>query len=133
LHVQDKPIQLALETLATFNLQINMYNVAEFIREIVVSFLDDDESYVVSETNIPLARMLLTASNLTLQFSDTRDIRQAAARTCTSIMSRAEQTDKKMALVVSEVVEKLLIVGISDAGTCMPHSHICGLPVLTAR
>ncbi|ELR11998.1 FRAP subfamily protein kinase, partial [Acanthamoeba castellanii str. Neff] len=84
---KDKPTQLALETLATFNLQVNVYNVAEFIREIVVSFLDDDEP----------------------------DIRQAAARTCTSIMGRAEQTDRKMAPMVNEVVEKLLIVGISDA------------------
>jgi hypothetical protein len=31
-------------------------------------------------------------------------------------MGGAEQADRKMAPIVNEVVEKLLIVGISDAG-----------------
>lgn len=42
--LQDKPTQLALETLATFNHQMNI-NIAEFVREIVVSFLDDFDPY----------------------------------------------------------------------------------------
>lgn len=43
----DKPaaIQLALKTLGSFNLQEKL--LTEFVREVVVSFLDDDDPYEI--------------------------------------------------------------------------------------
>lgn len=48
-------------------------------------------------------------------------------------MLRLDHSDRKMALLVNEVVEKLLIVGISDAGTsitlmpfnCWGRNNVC--------
>ena len=43
---RNAAIQLALETLGTFNLQEKL--LIEFVREVVVGFLDDDSPYAPS-------------------------------------------------------------------------------------
>jgi hypothetical protein len=43
---RNAAIQLALETLGTFNLQEKL--LVEFVREVVVGFLDDDSPYALS-------------------------------------------------------------------------------------
>ena len=47
----DKPaaIQLALKTLGSFNLQEKL--LTEFVREVVVGFLDDDDPYQTPPTS----------------------------------------------------------------------------------
>ncbi len=49
---KEKPmvIQLAFNTLATFNLQASPA-IIEFVRETAVSFLDDDDPYAPSENS----------------------------------------------------------------------------------
>ncbi len=84
---------------------------------------------------IHLLQLKLTDQNLSFILSFFFSaIRSAASRTCTSILARADQSDRKIAAVVNEVVEKLLIVGISDPGTLFfaPLLYVrCCRPLIT--
>ncbi|EGC32838.1 protein kinase, atypical group [Dictyostelium purpureum] len=85
--VDPQMIALALKTLGSFD--FSKHNLLEFVRECVVNYLDDD--------NI--------------------EIRREAAITCAQLMVRTEEpapTRGHSAVIVGEVLEKLLVVGIAD-------------------
>eukprot|EP01132_Coremiostelium_polycephalum_P005602 gene5602-6970_t len=80
-------IALALKTLGNFD--FSKHNLLEFVRECVVNYLDDD--------NI--------------------EIRREAAITCSQLMVKPGEpapTRGHSAVIVGEVLEKLLVVGIAD-------------------
>ncbi|EGG15157.1 protein kinase [Cavenderia fasciculata] len=85
--VDPEMIALALKTLGSFDL--SKHNLLEFVRECVVGYLDDDNS----------------------------EIRREAAITCSQLMVRPGEpapTRGHSAVIVGEVLEKLLVVGIAD-------------------
>eukprot|EP01133_Synstelium_polycarpum_P000171 gene171-204_t len=85
--VDPAMIALALKTLGTFDL--SKHSLLEFVRECVVSYLDDDNS----------------------------EIRREAAITSSQLMVRPGEpapTRGHAAVIVGEVLEKLLVVGIAD-------------------
>ncbi|EAL66546.1 protein kinase, Atypical group [Dictyostelium discoideum AX4] len=85
--VDPQMIALALKTLGSFD--FSKHNLLEFVRECVVNYLDDD--------NI--------------------EIRREAAITCAQLMVGTEEptpTRGHSAVIVGEVLEKLLVVGIAD-------------------
>lgn len=58
--------------------------------------------------------------SLTFSFSFHRDIRKEAAITCTKLIAKSGEAAPirgHSAVVVGEVLEKLLVVGIADPGT----------------
>ncbi|KAL6080518.1 Serine/threonine-protein kinase tor1 [Balamuthia mandrillaris] len=80
-------IRLALTTLGSFNFDESL--LTEFVREVVVGFLDDDDPA----------------------------IRTAAAETCSSLVVRSNRnapTRGHLSNVIGEVLEKMLVIGISD-------------------
>jgi FKBP12-rapamycin complex-associated protein len=108
-------IQLALETLGTFNLQEKL--LIDFVREVVVSFLDDDSPYVAPSHAAQINHVSDPELSRALVHSA---IRKAAALTCSSLLVRANKnspTRGQVSVVIGEVLEKLLIVGIADPGT----------------
>ncbi|KAF2071336.1 hypothetical protein CYY_007349 [Polysphondylium violaceum] len=85
--VDPQMIALALKTLGSFD--FSKHNLLEFVRECVVGYLDDDNP----------------------------EIRREAAITCAQLMVRPDEsapTRGHSAVVVGEVLEKLLVVGIAD-------------------
>ena len=82
-------VTLALKTLGSFNFEGHILN--EFVRDCVVRYLDQDNN----------------------------GVREAAALTCCQLFARdpiLDQTSNHAILVVNEVLEKLLTVGVADPG-----------------
>ncbi|KYQ91695.1 protein kinase [Tieghemostelium lacteum] len=80
-------IALALKTLGSFD--FSKHNLLDFVRECVVNYLDDDNP----------------------------EIRREAAITCSQLMVKsgeAAPTRGHSAVIIGEVLEKLLVVGIAD-------------------
>jgi FKBP12-rapamycin complex-associated protein len=85
-------IKLALNTLGSFDFDGHVLN--EFVRDVAIKYVEDDKA----------------------------DIREAAALTCCQLYVRdpiVNQTSYHAIQVVSEVIEKLLTVGVAD-----PEPHI---------
>jgi FKBP12-rapamycin complex-associated protein len=83
-------VTLALKTLGSFNFEGHILN--EFVRDCVVRYLEQDN----------------------------HGVREAAALTCCQLFARdpiLDQTSNHAILVVNEVLEKLLTVGVADPGT----------------
>ena len=79
----------------------------EFVRANVVKYLEHDEPYFITN----LSGLILS-----------RQIRKEAALTCCKLLvqpSCSAPTRGYCALVISEILSKLLIVGIADPGVCM--------------
>jgi len=135
-------IQLALRTLGSFNLQEKL--LTEFVRETVVGYLDDEDPYVVVDAAVPLTACNTFSDSLSFRVScralcacravcvvschvvscavcvcrvSNSAIRKAAALTCSSLLVRSNKhapTRGYLAVVIGEVLERLLNVGIAD-------------------
>ncbi|KAI9827848.1 MAG: phosphatidylinositol kinase- protein kinase tor1 [Thelocarpon impressellum] len=84
---KDAEIALALHTLGSFDFSGHVLN--EFVRDVAIRYVDDDNA----------------------------EIRKAAALTCCQLFVRdpiVHQTSNHSIQVVSEVIEKLLTVGVAD-------------------
>ena len=87
-HHKEAEIALALHTLGSFDFSGHVLN--EFVRDVAIRYVDDDNT----------------------------EIRKAAALTCCQLFVRdpiVHQTSNHSIQVVSEVIEKLLTVGVADA------------------
>ena len=85
---KDSEIALALRTLGTFNFSGHILN--EFVRDVTVRYADNEN----------------------------REIRKAAALTCSQLFMRdpiVHQTANHSIAVVTEVIDKLLTVGVGDS------------------
>ena len=94
-------IGLALNTLGTFDFTGHVLN--EFVRKCALPYLDDDHPVV----------------------------RKAAALTCCRLFARdpiCHQASNHSIEIISDVLDKLLTVGIADPGMCMvclePRRHL---------
>ena len=93
LEQKEAEIALALHTLGSFDFSGHVLN--EFVRDVAIRYVEDDNA----------------------------EIRKAAALTCCQLFVRdpiVHQTSTHAIEVVSEVIEKLLTVGVADPGKSSP-------------
>eukprot|EP01113_Clastostelium_recurvatum_P006582 TRINITY_DN1298_c0_g1_i1.p1 TRINITY_DN1298_c0_g1~~TRINITY_DN1298_c0_g1_i1.p1 ORF type:complete len:2380 (+),score=927.36 TRINITY_DN1298_c0_g1_i1:62-7201(+) len=93
-------IALAMRTLGSFD--FSKHNLLEFVRECVVNYLEDDNP----------------------------EIRKEAAVTCSKLMGRPGEpapTRGHSAVVIGEVLEKLLVVGIADPDPLIRRTVLASL------
>lgn len=94
------PVQLALHTLSTFD--FTGHPLSDFVREVVVPFLDDDNTAIRKEAVIACLNLIVAPNQIA-------------------------PTQGHAALVIGEVLEKLLMVGIADPDPAMRKTVLAAL------
>jgi FKBP12-rapamycin complex-associated protein len=97
LEQKEAEVALALHTLGSFDFSGHVLN--EFVRDVAIRYVEDDNA----------------------------EIRKAAALTCCQLFVRdpiVHQTSTHSIEVVSEVIEKLLTVGVADPGKSFDLSRL---------
>lgn len=94
---EDRPpelIALALKTLGSFNLIGHIENIDTFLKEIAMNFLEEGNTAIRKEAAVAVPQLLVSI--------------------CNNPIPRKSVSSHTLSSTLSEVIEKLLIVGIAD-------------------
>jgi FKBP12-rapamycin complex-associated protein len=134
---EQEVIALALRTLGSFNLQGFITNLDEFLREIVVHYMDGENPLIRKEAAVACAQLLVrseiaaaesaTVTAPTHRRNTAEDIRSAALLA----LNTARAARLTSPLILAEVLERLLIVGVADPDPVIRETVLASLdPVL---